>query len=437
MAWSEKLKLNKQLVRSLTGAGYLAPKEIQLKTLSRITGGQDVIAVGPDGCGKTSTYILAVLNKLKHNLDGVPHVLILVPDKEQVLDVIARFELLNKSKPVQIVGLYAAPGTENQMNALAEGADIVVATPDRARAIYLKLGLNLNKIELLIVDDAELIVKQGLQLPVAELANSIPKCQHLVFTTVMHDKLNKMIAPFMKQPAVVEVEEISEKYIETLPQLLYHLPNFGTKLNLLNFFMQDDELFTKTVVFVNSRQTAEKIYKTLQNRQKNAASVLKSWTIEMEGFMFIDDFKDSANARVLIVVNNDNATAIDLYNIPFVVHFELPTDKETFIAHITKHQSAVSDDETLSITFTTDIELGMVRKIEQATGQKIPVAELPEGLTIEKEKKDIVPDDKQPGKKKTVEPVGGEAFHQKKASNLKTHNYSAGLKAKMNNKKKH
>ncbi len=436
MAWSEKLKLNKQLVRSLTEVGYLAPKEIQLKTLSRIIGGQDVIAVGPEGCGKTSAYILAVSNRLKHTSEGVPRVLILVPDKEQVLDVIARFELLNRNKPVQIVGLYAAPGTESQMNALAEGADIVVATPDRARAIYLKLGLNLNKIELLIVDDADLIVKQGLQLPVAELANSITKCQHLVFTTVIHDKLNKMIDPFMKLPAIVEVEEIGETKVETLPQLLYHVPNFGTKLNLLNFFMQDDELFTKTVVFVNSRQTAEKVYKTLQNRQKNTTSILKSWTIEMESFMFIDDFKDAPNARVLIVINDDDAPAIDLYNIPFAIHFELPADKETFIGHITKHQPE-SDDETLAITFTTDLELSMVRKIEQAIGQKIPVAELPEGLVIEKEKRDIEPEDKPSGKKKIVEAVAGEAFHHKKASNLKTHNFSAGLKAKMNNKKKH
>ena len=139
MAWLEKLKLNKQLIRSITEAGYLAPKEIQLKTLSRINGGQDVIAVGPEGCGKTTTYVLGVLNRLKYNAEGVPLVLILVPDKECVLAVIAQFELLNKNNAISIVGLYAAPGIETQMNALADGADIVVATPDRGRAIYLKL----------------------------------------------------------------------------------------------------------------------------------------------------------------------------------------------------------------------------------------------------------------------------------------------------------
>ncbi len=435
MTWSEKLKLNKQLLRSVAEAGYLAPKEIQMKTLSRIIGGQDVIAVGPDGCGKTSTYVLAVLNRLKHTSEGVPLVLILVPDKERVLEVISQFELLNKNKSVLFVGLYAAPGIEAQMNALADGADIVVATPDRARAIYLKLGLNLNKIDLFIVDDAEQIVKQGLQLPVAELANSITKCQHLVFTSVIHDKLNKMIAPFMKNPATVEVEELGELKIETLPQVLYHVPNFGTKLNLLNLFMQDEELFTKTVIFVNNRQTAEKVYKSLHSRLKGSVALLSSWSVEFNSLAAIDAFRALEQIRVLIIAD-ENIEAKELKDIPFLIHFELPADKESFIERIVSNKPG-NEEETLALTFTTDLELTLVKKIEQAIGQKIPVGELPELLVIEKDKKHIDTDEKLPVKKNAAIPVTGEAFHEKKAGNLKTKNFSAGMKAKMNNKKKH
>ena len=435
MAWSEKLKLNKQLVRSVTDAGYLAPKEIQLKTLPRIIGGQDIIAIGPDGCGKTITYILAALNRLKHNSEGVPHVLILVPDKERVLEVLTSFELLDKNKRALIVGLYAAPGIESQMNALADGADIVVSTPDRARALYLKLGLNLNKIGLFIVDDAEEIVKQGLQLPVAELANSITKCQRLVFTTVIHDKLNKMIGPFMKFPAIVEVEETGGTTVETHPQVLYHVPNFGTKLNLLNLFMQDEELFTKTIVFVNTRQTAEKVYHSLHSRLKGEVVLINPAPPGGDGFAAVNDFKGWDKARILVAVNDD-CKIIDFNDIPFIVHFELPTHKDTFIARVVNNNTA-NEEETLAITFATDLELSMVRKIEQAIGQKIPVAELPGDLVIEKEKKNIAPAEKQSIKRKVAEPVAGEAFHQKKPENAKTYNYSSGLKAKMSNKRKH
>jgi len=274
MVWSEKLKLNKQLVRSLTEAGFTTPKEIQLKTLTRIVGGQDIIAIGPEGSGKTTTYVLGVLNRFNYAPEGVPRVLVLVPDKDQVFAVMEQFDRLNKNKSIRIVGLYVATGIEAQMDDLADGADIVVATPDRARAIYLKLGLNLNKVDLLVVDDADIMVKKGLQLPVVELANSIDKGQHLVFTEVMHARLEKMIDPFMKQPATVEVEELSETPLITHQQLLYTVPNFGTKLNLLNLFMYDEELFTKTVVFVNTAVTAEKVFQSLNRRLHDAVAYL-------------------------------------------------------------------------------------------------------------------------------------------------------------------
>ena len=85
--WLDKLKLNKQLVRSVTEAGYLTPKEIQAKTLTRIIGGQDMIAIGPEGCGKTTAYIIGVLMRLKYGIEEAPRALILVPDKERVIAV--------------------------------------------------------------------------------------------------------------------------------------------------------------------------------------------------------------------------------------------------------------------------------------------------------------------------------------------------------------
>jgi superfamily II DNA/RNA helicase len=434
MAWSQKLKLNKHLLNKIAGMGYASPREIQQKTLARIYGGQDLIAIGPEGCGKTTTYVLAVLSRIGYSSEGVPRVLVLAPTKEHVLEVISRFEELNNNKNLSVVGLYPAPGVEAQMNALADGADIVVATPDRARAIYLKLGLNLNKIELFIVDDADQIVKQGLQLPVAELANSITKCQHLVFAEVLHDKLEKMIRPFMETAALVEVDEMTGAKIETYPQLLYHLPNFGTKLNLLTLFMRDDELFTQTVVFVNTRQTAEKIYKTLQNRQDTTVAMLHSWSVEFKGFTSVTEFSMSEDARILIIAG-ENVTAEELQQIPFLIHFELPASKEVFIERVMSVDGA--EVETVALTFATDIELTLVKRVELAIGKKIPFSELPEGLVIAQERKVTEADPKQPAKSKAAVPAAGEAFHLKKPANAKNYNYSSGQKAKMNNKRKH
>ncbi|HKG05799.1 MAG TPA: DEAD/DEAH box helicase [Pedobacter sp.] len=430
----DKLKLSKSLISAMTDAGYISAKEIQAKTMSRIIGGQDIVAVGPEGSGKTTTYVLGVLMKLKYSTDEAPKVLILVPDQERVEEVIAEFKMLSGNRNLRIMGLYGTGGMEETVLELLEGVDIVVATPTRARAVYLKLGLNLNRLQMLIVDDAEVIVKQGMQLPVCELARSAGKVQHLIFTTVVHDKLNHMTDQFLNFPVTLEVEELGESKAVTHELLLYQVPNFKSKISLLDNLLRDDEVFDKVVVFVNSRLTAQKLGKSLVAYKQGEVSVLNPLFFDEEGFDRIEDFKDTPEARILIVANEGlvaSASPVDLSEIPFIFHFELPESKDLFLNRVVKS----GDEAVVVITFATDMELADLRKIEQSIGFKIPVMDLPEGLVIEKTVK--------PAKVKTVReddtnaPAGGGAFHDKKESNSKNYNYGIGQKAKMTMKKKH
>lgn len=425
----DKLKLSKPLVAAMTEAGFLTPKEIQVKTMSRILGGQDVIAVGPEGAGKTTTYVLATLMKLKYAFEEAPRALILVPDAEHVDHVLEQFKLLNRNSTFRILGIDSRGTIDTQMNEITDGCDIIVAVPDRARALYLKLALNTNKIQLFIVDNAELIVKKGLQLPVVELANSAYKSQHVVFTEVMHEKLKHMISPFMKDSAAtVEVDEIDGKQAEVYPQMLYQVPNFRTKLNLLTLLLNDAEVFDKVVVFVNTRLTAQTVYKNFNHNKRGEISIYRPLFFDDQGYDNIEDFKDNPNARVLIVAN-ENLGELNIQGIPIILHFELPEQKETLIQRIVKN----GEEEVIAITFSTDIELIEVKKIEQAIGQKLEVVELPDDLKVvdmaaKPKKKKADAEDADSGR--------GAAFHEKKASNLKNYNYSAGTKAKMTYKKK-
>ena len=408
----------------MTEAGFLGPKEIQFKTMSRILGGQDIIGVGPEGSGKTTAYILGVLMRLKYGFEEAPRALILVPDKERINEVVEKFELLNRNDTIRIVPLYPDGNMEAQINAVTDGSDIVVATPDKARAVYLKLGLNLNKIIMFIVDDAAEIIKKGMQLPVAELARSIVKCQHLVFTEVVHDKLHQLIDQFMYEPALIEVSELGEQKLQTLDQIVYHVPDYGTKLNLLKLLMEDAELFNKVIVFVNTRLTAEKVFKSLFKYFDQQISVYKPLFFDHPGFDLIDDFKKSDDTRILIVADDLRET-LDLSGIPFILHLEIPAEKETFISRVVK---GMENADSLAISFSTDIELVTVKKIEQAIGQLIPVAELPDDLIIEK---DSSKEKKNKGKAVKNEELTGAAFHEKKDSNNKDYNYSSREKAKM------
>ena len=416
----------------MTELGYLNAKEIQARSMSRIIGGQDLIVVGPEGAGKTTTYVLAALMRIKYAFEEAPRALVLVPTKEKVEEVIAQFELLNRNKTIRIVGIHADDSMENQVNWLTDGCDIVVAVPSRARAVYLKLGLNTNKIQLMVIDDAAEMVKQGMQLPINELANSIQKCQHLVFTEVMHEKLEKMIDAFMRFPTLIEVEDLGETRVETYPQLLYQVPNFRTKLNLLNLLLKDAEVFDKAVVFVNTRLTAQTLAKDLFDGKAGDIFVYKPLFFDEAGFDDIEAFKADREARVLIVAN-EGLTEMDLSGIPFLFHFELPTDRETYLARVIKK----GEEEVMALTFATDLELAEVRKIEQSIGQKLEVAELPDDLLIEETIKDSSSKNKSAKEEAEQEAFRKAAFHEKKKSNAKTSNYGAGEKAVMNKKKKH
>lgn len=248
--------------------GYFTAKEIQLKSLSRITGGHSIIGIAPEGAGKTTTYVLGVLMRLKYTQDEAPKVLILAPNEERVSEIVDRFLTISKNKDLHIMGLKTSGSMEEEIEGLVRGVDIVVATPNRARAVYLKLGLNLNRIQTFIIDDAEEIVKQGMQTPVRELAQSCGKVQYLAFSTVEHEKLHLMIDDFMPFATLIEVEELGEETAETHELMLYQVPNFTTKINLLNLLMRDDDVFNKVVVFVNSRLTAQKLSQSLHAKKE-------------------------------------------------------------------------------------------------------------------------------------------------------------------------
>ncbi|WP_346086335.1 DEAD/DEAH box helicase [Sphingobacterium ginsenosidimutans] len=426
----EKLKLSKRLTATMTELGYLAPKEVQSRCISRILGGQDVIAIAPEGAGKTTTYVLSTLMKLKFTDDEAPKFLILAPNEERIDEIVEKFYQLSKNRDLRIIGLRAGGSMEEEIEELVAGKDIVVATPNRARAIYLKLALNLNRIQTLIIDDAEEIIKQGMQNPVRELAESCGKVQHLVFSTVEHQKLYDMIDKHLNEDyAVIEVDELENETIDTLDLLLYHLPNFTTKINLLNYLLQDKEVFQKVIVFVNSKLTAQKLATSLFQQGKEEIAILNPLFYDDFGFETTADFIESEQTRVLIIAR-ENTNAVDLANIPFIFQFELPNEKEEFLNHLVKNDE---NEDSVVLTFTTDLELPMVRKIEQAVGKRMDVLDLPEDLQIYNPTSDKK---KKSTKEEQEDSSRGGAFHQKKESNAKTFNYGGGEKAKMTMKLK-
>jgi ATP-dependent RNA helicase RhlE len=271
----EGLKLNKQLNTAMADLGFTSPREVQEKTLSRIVGGQDMVIIGPEGCGKTTALVLGVLAKLKFAFELAPRVIIMVPTRDSGEALEEQFRIFGRRLDIRVLGVYAGLGMEGQRELLEEGIDVVIGTPDRIEAMYIKSAINLTQVKSFLLDDADLIVKQGFQTVVKNITESLPKCQHIIFTEIMHEKLQKLADFFMNYPTTIEVDLDSLAVVDTVPLHLYKLPNYKTKLNLLNLMLRDYDMYTKVVVFSNTKSTSEKLMKSLEKRIKKDLLLLK------------------------------------------------------------------------------------------------------------------------------------------------------------------
>lgn len=421
-------KLPKPLISALAEAGLSFPTELQDKILPRISGGQTIIAIGPQGCGKTTALILAILSRLKYAIELAPRALVLVPDKESGLQLLEQFQLLGKYTDLRYLGLFAGAGAEGQRDALADGTDIVVGTPDRVQFIYNKSGLNLNKLKIFALDDAELIVQQGFHTVTLNLSESIPKCQHLVFTEVIHSKLEKLTGAFMNPAAIIEVKAQAEVQMETMETILYPVPNYKTKLNLINLLMQYGEGLDKVLVFANTFLTAGNVCKSLGKRLHGQVALFGSEDPEFYNVNSVQDFISNPELKVLVCHHEqkvsdgfDGATAL--------VHFDVPLDKDLFIQRIAWKENR---QDMLCFIFSTDAELSLVKKMEQEIGSEFPMEALPPGLIIEGDRSAKREEE---GSATLEVSTGGGAFHEKKESNAKEYNYKFKDRLKMFGKK--
>jgi ATP-dependent RNA helicase RhlE len=387
----ENLKLSPVLLTAMLDAGYLAPKEIQNKTISRMVGGQNIIGVGHEGCGKSTAFVLSVLMRLKGHVEGAPRALILAPNREKVLALTAHFKWLGKNTGIRISGLTTGLGLmgDHYMEMIEDGiADIVIGTPDKINALYVKSTLNLRSLMVFVVDDVDMIFKLSLQAPVYNIAEGLSKCQRLVFTDVVNEKLNKLTELLMPNAVLADVLKFKETDPGTIDMVLYKTPNYKTKLNLLELMLRDSKIFTKAAVFVNTRTTAETLYNNLKKRLGKNIAILNHGSYN-HGFDSVETFKQAANERIILLCNEDQPS-FNLLGIPYIFHMEIP-EKYFFINRVKKLTNE-EKDKPVSITFATNVELELIKKIEQSTGKTMQVKELPSELVIESNSKKKVID---------------------------------------------
>jgi len=199
-------KIQEQLKEAMEQQGIKEPLPFQKAVVPKLKGGASIFGIAPHGAGKTTSIVISTLQKLNcAAFEEAPRALIFVKDKEAALALQREFERVTGRMDLRIYPVYEEHNIEAQRNEIFEGVDIVIATPKRLSKIFYLNGINLGKLKLFIVDDAEFLSKPGPFSDVIRIPESLDRCQYAIFSTKFDGRMERMQELFMANAQAIEV----------------------------------------------------------------------------------------------------------------------------------------------------------------------------------------------------------------------------------------
>ena len=414
------LNINASLRNALDDLGFETPTPIQAESFPVVMSGKDVVGIAQTGTGKTLAYLLPILRVLPYKVQVNPRVLILVPTRELVVQVVGEIEKLSKYINNKVIGVYGGTNINTQKKALAEGCDIVVATPGRLYDLALARAVALKSIQKLVIDEVDVMLDLGFKFQIENIIELLPRRrQGILFSATMTDKVTKIIKDSFINPTTISVA-ISGTPLENIDQKLIHVPNFYTKLNVLEHLLDDYETFSKTVIFAGNKRMADRIYDRMEETYPGESCVIHSNKTQNYRLRSIRQFEEGEN-RILIATDV-MARGIDIDSVSQVISLDTPDYPENYMHRIGRTGRAKK--KGAAFLMTTPKETRYLENIELLMKIKIDVLPFPETvevseeLTPEERPKDLEIDTSR-AKKGAKRPEKGAAFHEKSEKNSK------------------
>lgn len=413
----DSLNLNKQLLNALGDLSLQNPTVIQERAFSVIMSGADVVGIAQTGTGKTFAYLLPCLNQWKFTKEKAPTILILVPTRELVAQVINNVEQLTAYMSVRVGGAYGGTNIKTQIAMLGEGLDILVATPGRLLDLIFNGSLKVKNIKKLIIDEVDEMLNLGFRDQLTKVLDLLPeRRQNLMFSATIIEEVEQIITTFFNTPQRIEAAPAGTP-LENIAQSAYEVPNFNTKINLLNHLLTSETL-SKVLIFTASKKTANAVFDRLSEFYPETTGVIHANKDQNFRFQAVSDFNDGTTR--MLVATDLVSRGLDISGVSHVINFDLPEIAENYIHRIGRTGRA--DKEGEAITFIIPDDDKRREQIESLMNQAIPVMEFPAAVEISQLlTADEMPFDHREGqtlrKKKIAR--SGPAFHEKKAKNKK------------------
>jgi ATP-dependent RNA helicase RhlE len=423
----ENFGIGKSVMKALDEIGFHEPTPVQELAIPVIKSGQDILGIAQTGTGKTAAYLIPILMKLVKAEGEDPRALILVPTRELAIQVGEDIEELTKYTNLRSAAVFGGIGWTKHADLVKPGVDIVVATPGRLWDLYTVGALRFKKIKTLVIDEADRMLDMGFMPQLNQLFEVIPpKRQNLLFSATFSDKVELISNEFLTFPARVEVAP-SATTVDKVQQYYYRLPNFRSKLNLINFLLTDTETYKRVIIFCATKENAELVFKVIDRKTDGEVRVLHSNKAQNTRINALQSFKEG-NVRVLISTDV-SARGIDVSMISHVINFDLPTNYEDYVHRIGR--TARANHEGVAISFLKPDEEFHLMNIEKLIRMELTELPIPEKVElVESSRSEMQEIAREMDRQKKLDDTGFRgAFHEKKPRRKKSP-FAFNVKAK-------
>ncbi len=367
----QELGLNEPILRALADQGYEQPSPIQAKAIPPALTGRDVLGCAQTGTGKTCAFAAPILQQLSgRKAQGRPiRALILTPTRELALQIQESFEAYGKYLPLRSTVIFGGVGQAPQVERLKNGVDILVATPGRLGDLYGQKLIDLSRLEIFVLDEADRMLDMGFIHDVRRILGWLPaQKQTLFFSATMPPEVQGLVDSLLHNPARVAVNPISSP-VEVIDQKLYYVDR-GNKTRLLAALIRELDV-KNALVFTRTKHGANKVAGDLVKAGISAAAIHgnKSQTARQQA---LADFK--SGAVQVLVATDIAARGLDIEELSHVFNYNLPDVPETYVHRIGRTGRAGRGGTAIS--FCDINEKDELKAIEKLIGRAIPVVEV-------------------------------------------------------------
>ena len=411
--------LSKQMYHAIEDLKFDTPTPIQEASFSVVMSGKDMVGIAQTGTGKTFAYMLPILQNLKFSKQIAPRILVVVPTRELVLQVVDNIESYAKYTSLRVKGVYGGTNINTQRANVAEGMDVLVATPGRLFDLVVSTSVSLKSVQKMVIDEVDVMLDLGFRHQLLNIFDLLPeRRQNIMFSATMTEEVDELINEFFIKPERISVA-LSSTPLKNIQQSCYKVKNFHTKANLLKHLLSDKETFKKVLVFVSTKKNADLLFEMIEGQFGNESCIIHSNKSQNYRIRSIEEFNEGKNR--ILVATDVISRGLDLDDISHVINFDTPHFPENYVHRIGRTGRAQKEGN--SILFYTEKEETYKLEIELLMNYEVPEIVFPnevaESSELIAEERPVISEGSTLKAKNLKEGASGPSFHEKKDKNKK------------------